>query len=670
MDNTLVFNPGINPEPDETKQNTRHIIDGNNIRFRRGGIEKTGGHSLEQVYPQTRGCARALFSFVNANKKWTIIGTSTGLYAKLGSSITNITPLKTSGTTLGADPLTTGYDSFQSDPFGTTSGSKIVTLLTFMTPFLEIGDTVTITGVLATVNGIPAGNLNGTHTIINIIGNAAVFEVATAANATGFPTLGANPNLAYKKMLVTHTAHGLTTGDRVKISGDSGTVGGIPNTDVNGEHVIVVGTVDEYAFMVNTTPTSFANGGGGAVVEFTGIASGGCNAVTATGPGIGVPGFGLPGSIQTDTSLFVQPRIWWQDAYGSNWVGGPGQGGGCYQWAGDTAVAPVLITNAPAADWGWIEDAKLVTLLGNKVKNSDTGDLTAWTPGPASSAYEDDKEDATKLITRCYANGENLVCDDSNKVFSLTWIGGTAKWRWKKVSSNVSIAGPHCCIEVDNIIYVMGTDNFYYYNGGALSPLPDNTLLKYVITNINLVQRYKFFAWYNHRFDELNFHYASSASNEPDRVAIINLREAHWTKREDLVRSAADRSDIHDYPLLAHYSNGIYQHEIGYDDNGSPMEAYAQIAFESLGNAQYLTDITGLEPDLILTGDLTIELYGKDRARDDATLLESFTLSETDDKIDCDHETRWRSWIFRSDELGGYFRSGGMREFIQPGAEF
>lgn len=582
------FLPGINPSPDETKQGTAHIVDGNNIRFFRGRVEKIGGHAKESLDSLPDGCVRSLFSFERAGKKWQMIGTHTKLYAKLGSSITNITPLKTTAeATLGTNPLS-----------------------------------------------------------------------VTSSDET---------------MTVTYTAHGLAVGDRIKLSGAADTGGVTAATYINIEHIIAtVPNANSFTVELGVAAGSTATGGGGSVQIFVEIEDGACDAELATGPGIGTPGLGLPGSLQTDPTLFTQPRIWWMDAYGDNLVCGPGNGGKCYQWLGDTDTAPAVISNAPVADWGWIEDAKLVTLYGNTVANSDTGDLTDWTASSASSAYSDDKEDATKLIGRVYANGENLVFAEENKVFRLRWIGGNSKWLWEKVSDTIGITSPHGGISIGNIVYLLGKDNLYYYNGGIIAPLPGNTLYKWMYENINLTQRYKCFVWHNQRYNEAHFHFPAEGSTEPDRTVIFSLTEGHFSKREDLERSAADRGgQVYEYPILASPDNGTYQHEVGTDDDTAALNAWFQVGFRSGSNGTYLTEIYGMEPDLEQTGNMTVELYGKDREHGTTeTLLESFTLTTTTGELETEQETRWYSWLMRSNVLGGFFRTGNMLEWTQRGSEF
>lgn len=669
------FIPGINPEPDETKQNTRRIVDGNHVRFFRDGAEKFGGHLKEPVSTTPSGYTRTLFSYIKSNKKWQIIGTHSKLYAKLGSTVTNITPLKTAATTtLGTDPVRTRYDDIQTNPLETFSGSTFVNIYTFLYDEVVTGDLITISGITGsggTLNGIPLAEINTTH-IVDNQGTYLRIRTSTAATSSGLPT-EAGSVITIKALKITYTAHGLSAGDRIKLSGATGPVGGVPASEINKEHVIsVIETANTFIVPCTTAATSLASGGGSAVDIFKEIDAGNISVTSATGPGIGVPGLGLPGSIQTDTSLVTQPRIWWIDVIGTTMVCGPGQGGKCYQWLGDTATAPTIITNAPTADIGWVEGAKLVVFDGNTLSNSDVGDLTDWTAAADSSAYTDDKEDMNQVTARSFANGENLIYADENKIFRLRWVGGAVKWLWERINYTVGIVGPHGAITApDGNTYIFGEDNLYAWNGASLAPIQGNTLYKYLFENINKEQRYKFFTWFNPRYNEIGFRYASSTSSECDREVVYSITEGHFTKREDITRSAADRSgQVFDYPILAHPTNGTYQHEIGHDDDTSAMEAWAQIANEAISNGKVETFISGMEPDLTQTGTMTVELYGKDRAKDDDVLFDTFTLTEENNVIECEHEMRWRGWIFRSNTLGGYFRLGGMREFVQPGGEF
>lgn len=220
-----------------------------------------------------------------------------------------------------------------------------------------------------------------------------------------------------------------------------------------------------------------------------------------------------------------------------------------------------------------------------------------------SSAYSDTKEDARKLIARVPSGSGNLIFADENKVFLLRWVGGTAKWQWQQISGSIGICSPYGGININGIAYIFAKDGVYWFNGVSLEPLPGNSILRYVFDDMNIDQRYKFFVWFNQKYQELHGHYVSGDATENDREWYHNLKERHWTKRTGIARTAADfTGQVLNYPVLASPDGYTYQHESGYDDNGAAMDAYAQVSYAAIAEGKVRTDISGMEPDLIQTG--------------------------------------------------------------------
>ena len=577
------FQSGINPEPDDTNQNTVQCIDGNNIRFWRKAIQTIGGSALLQLSNVLDGMPRLVFCFARGSERWIIVGTHSRLYAVKGHQVYNITPLKTTGTALGTNPIST------SD-----------------------GDDV-----------------------INI----------------------------------TFTAHGLTEYDRIRIAGAT-TVGGISDVDLNIE-TIVVGVNDANTIQVTagSVASGSVSGGGSGITIYKQIDDGNQNASSSTGKGIGLKGEGLKGDNQTDDSLLAQPRIYAADTFGDTFVFTPGAGGKAYAWLGDPDVAPAIISGAPDCDWLFVDDAKLCILSGNTTANSNVGDYTDWTPGAASSAFSDDREDAVKLISEANVNGEHLIFADENKIFREVYVGGALKWRWNKLSDNIGIIGPMGRVVVNGVCYIFGKDNLYRYNGGIIEPLPRNTLRNFLFGNLNRTQQYKCFAWYCAAYDEVHFHAPLFNSLECSHAIVYSISEGHFSKRE-IDRTAAEQAgQIFNYPLLASSDGKLHQHEIGVDNSGVAQEVYVQLAYRTNGNAESYTDINGIEPDAVITGTVTFDLYGKDRAQDTGMLLGSYPVTDTTSRVDLLKSTRWWSWKMRQEELGGSFRTGRMFEFLERGSE-
>lgn len=88
---------GVEPSTDKPEATTMHYTDTKAIRFVDGLPEKIGGWrsiSLDNNV-SIGGKARSIFPYELGAYNRQLIGTSSRLYYLLGSSLTNITPLKT-----------------------------------------------------------------------------------------------------------------------------------------------------------------------------------------------------------------------------------------------------------------------------------------------------------------------------------------------------------------------------------------------------------------------------------------------------------------------------------------------------------------------------------------------------------------------------------------------
>jgi len=145
---------------------------------------------------------------------------------------------------------------------------------------LSTGDSVVIAGSTA-VGGVPADEINGTHTVGNII-DTNTFEIPVDTAPTSDVTNGGGDSVTIDgnepkpppisttassaTVTVYQTAHGLAVGDKVLITGAM-EVGGIPQYVLNSEHTVVsVPSTDSFTFTASTTATSTATGGGRLVI--------------------------------------------------------------------------------------------------------------------------------------------------------------------------------------------------------------------------------------------------------------------------------------------------------------------------------------------------------------------------------------------------------------------
>ena len=343
----LQFRPGLNREGTDYS-NEGGWYDGDKIRFRSGFPEKIGGWT-QVSSNQFDGVCRSIWIWADgdagAGAQYIGVGTNTQYYIYFGGVYNDITPIV--------------HTSTLSNPFATTSGSKIVTV-TDATYNPSIGDHIDISGASA-VAGL---TLSGEYQVLTVpTGTTYTIQAANNASATttggGTPTidyeypigsnvytigtgwgagpwggvvtpvvvtLGTNPfstTSGSATVQVTQTAHGLATGAWVSFSGAAG-VAGISPTILNAAYQITSTGANTYTINIATiafglTANATTTGGGGSVVVLD--QSGTYGWGTSYAAGIG-----------------QQLRLWSNDNYGADLVLAP-RGGPIFYWADSTGVS-------------------------------------------------------------------------------------------------------------------------------------------------------------------------------------------------------------------------------------------------------------------------------------------------------------------------------------------
>ena len=163
--------------------------------------------------------------------------------------------------------------------------------------------------------------------------------------------------------------------------------------------------------------------------------------------------------------------------------------------------------------------------------------------------------------------------------------------------------GANAVVEINNITYWMGTDNFFQYDGRVnVLPCP---LLRYVFEDINRNQASLVYAGSNKEFNEVVWFYCSTGNSANNRYIIYNYSQKIWYYGQ-LNRTAWVDAGINNRPLAA--SGGwIYDHESGTDD-GQPLganplaiDAYVESAFVDMEEGEYYILTKRIIPDVDFT---------------------------------------------------------------------
>jgi len=242
------------------------------------------------------------------------------------------------------------------------------------------------------------------------------------------------------------------------------------------------------------------------------------------------------------------------------------------------------------------------------IRWSDQESVTQWTPDATNQAGSLRLSHGSEIVTAIQARQEIVVFTDST-VYSLQYQGPPAVWGSQLLGDNISIMGQNAVSIASGVIYWMGVDKFYKYDGRLQTMRCD--LRQYIFSDINQSQNEQVFSGTNEGFNEVWWFYCSENSTAIDRYVIYNYLEDIWYYGT-MARTAWLDTGLRAYPMAATYINNIVYHENGVDDNATDVPT----AIESLiGSSEFDIDdghnfgfVYRILPDLTFrdsTGDLT-----------------------------------------------------------------
>lgn len=606
----------ILPKPGVNRENTRYTTEGgwydcDKIRFRQGTPEVIGG--WQRVSENTYlGACRSLWSWsVLSGEVLTGVGTSSKFYVSRGGAYYDITPIRKAVT------LT--------NPFTATAGSSVITVHDVGHGCNE-GDYVTFYSATSLGGNITASVLNQNYKIELIDLNNYKINVGVLASGAdtghGGTTYAAYEIHVGSVIETPSTGWGAgpwlpeawgggavaITGQRIRLWSQSNygedlifgpsagpiyywdaslSVYGISVTISIASPAVISSTTplsDGYALTLTTSgnlPTGLVPGELYYVVNSTGttfnlaLTPGGAPIATS-GTQSGIQRISPRATALTDFDganevPLIQAYLQVSDssrfvfAFGTN---------GVY----DTVYDPMLIR--------W----------------SDPLDFAQWEPTPTTQAGFIRLSHGSKIVTAIQTRQEIIVFTDSS-VYSLQYIGPPYVWSSQLMGDNISILSQSCAAVVGNLVFWMGVDKFYLYDGTVKTVRCD--LRRHIYSNINLTQSAQVFAGTNEGFNEIWWFYCSANSTVVDSYVIYNYQEDVWTYGT-MGRTAWLDSGINPTPIAATYSNNIVAHETGVDDNQSsipqPIHAYITSSEFDLDDGHNFSFVYRILPDLTFRG--------------------------------------------------------------------
>ena len=625
----VLFKPGVN------RENTRYTNEGgwfqsDKVRFRQGTPEKIGGWARISI-SSFLGTCRSLWNWITlSNLNLLGVGTNLKFYIENGGLYNDITPIRSA--------------AVLSNPFKTTNLSTTITV-THATHGAVNGDFVTYSNV-ATVGGL---DLNNQYQITLIDANSYTITAASAATSTvaagGGTTVRAlyqiNVGLPFEVPLTGWGAGAWGAGTW----GNGGTsIAGLRlwNQTNFGQDLIIgyrgsplyywnaafgltpstftvtiatPGVVTSSISLMDNTAVILTNTGYPSALP-TGLSSG----TTYYVKGTGGTSFNLsltPGGAAINTSgtqsgtHYILPNaVPVSSLYGASDV--PLMQN--FFYVSDVSRFVFCFgTNDPLSDTPTIQDPMLI-------RWSDQESVVDWTPTATNQAGSVRLSHGAEIITAIQTRQEIVVWTDST-LYSLQYLGPPYVWGVQLLGDNISILSQNSIAQASGVVYWMGTDKFYSYDGRVNTLNCD--LRKYVYQDINLNQNQQCFASTNEGFNEVWWFYCSANATAIDKYVVYNYLENTWYYGT-MNRTAWLDSGLRDYPIAANpltaTTGNIVNQEYGNDDNatGTPVgiNAYISSSEFDIGDGNNFGFIWRMLPDLTFSGSdasptpqLTMTLY-------------------------------------------------------------
>jgi hypothetical protein len=693
----ILFKPGVN------KENTRYTTEGgwyeaDKIRFRQGNPEILGGWEPLSA-ASYQGVCRSLWNWVTLGGDNLLgVGTNLKFYINQGGLYYDITPIRL--TTAAGDVTFVG------------DGTTTVTV-TDTNHGCVTGDFVTFSGATGTY----ATTLNAQFQVTVLTANTYTISTSptvVAVGATGGSSVVGvyqiNVGPAIPAPLVGWGASVWGSPPPVAPPSTVGTWGyGLTSTSslrlwnqINYGQDLVYGPRSSAIYYWSATNTVSTRGvllnSLGGTVSFTNASP---TVVTSTilyteGAAIQFSGGSLPTGVSAATTYYVFQvdglTFNLLDAAG-NEINTSSSGTGTVSLIVDV---PTVQNNMTVSDASRFLIAFGCNDYGSSVLDpmlirwSSQDDIYNWTPDPTNQAGFTRLSHGSEIVTTVQTRQEIVVFTDVS-VYSLQYLGPPYVWASQLLGDNISIMSPNSAVIASGVVYWMGVDKFYQYDGRVNTLNCD--LRRYVFQDLNQAESLQVFAGTNEGFNEVWWFYCSANSTAIDKYVIYNYLEKIWYYGT-MSRTAWLDSGLQSYPIAANYvtatlTGNLINHEQGLNDNttgtATAIDAYISSSEFDIGDGHNFGFVWRVLPDLTFENaestpagalpSVSMTLYGLANSGSGVTSSASQPVSKSNTYVITEQFTgqiftrmRGRQMIFKiaSNQVNTCWQLGAPRIDIRP----
>jgi hypothetical protein len=345
------------------------------------------------------------------------------------------------------------------------------------------------------------------------------------------------------------------------------------------------------------------------------------------------------------------------------------------------------------------------------IRFSNQEDYNTYQPTATNTAGTFRLDKGNKIVGAVSGKDYTLVLTDSS-AYVIQYVGPPFTFSVRQVGTNCGLIGQHALSYSNGVVFWMSGEGGFFMFDGTVKAIP--CLVEdfvFTTTGNNLGINYNsaevVYAEHNSLYNEINWFYPKSGSEQIDRCVIFNFAENCWTT-SSLARSTYADQGVFDLPYATEYNRtgtpnfaiqGVtnlygastyYAHETGTDQinsNGTTsINAYIQsgdfdisatrdITGQSTGMAdfrgdgEFIMSMKRFIPDFkVLTGNSKVTLLLNDYPSQSATSspLGPFTITSSTDKVDTRARGRLLAIKIENDAIGETWRYGTLRVDVRP----
>ena len=231
------------------------------------------------------------------------------------------------------------------------------------------------------------------------------------------------------------------------------------------------------------------------------------------------------------------------------------------------------------------------------------------------------------------------------------------------------IIAPRAAVDVDGVVYWMGLNDFYMFDG-VMRRIPNSKeIRRFVFDTLPTGNRSKIHSFANTLFSEIFWFYVGAGETEVSHYIKVNTDDFSWD-HGTLPRTAGIDRNVFDRPILAATGGQLYDHESGVDADGAAMAPSIKSSPFDIAEGARIANVMGYIPDFAkLVGHVDVSIFTRYYPNSTEFEVDVGSVDPTTEKLDLRASGRQSSMEFSSNIIGADWRLGVIRLDIEPGGE-